>query len=523
MFRSLRLVGWSFVFVAATFWCVFNAHGATFSSMLSASGIQSIVKANVQVNGVLPTRPIFVEPGDKVKFDIFVGGGSTNAAQATGLGLCLQYAASVMGNPRIANESWDALIGTGQSLWLQGCNRGGFVFNADAQVIHAWVRYIGVGWPVGLLPFKLYDAEFTVASHPVGSTQIGFASSSVPPGYQFVPDPTLVLCGKPRVSAVRIADGSPAAKFRVELSVPVPAHCGVGGQFPVRAELAGTSVRPGQRNVDFTVTGDGVEIDGDGLKINFLANGQQSQAIVSVRPVSGTVPQNGDALRMQFLAGTGNYRFDPAETREAIAAVSMATHTLQVSTNGKGSGTVTSNVPGIVCGIDCSHAFLDGSVVSLAATPATGSTFVGWLGACTGRGACYIAMTDATAVSATFGSEATKLGLDVDGNTSVDAITDALLLMRSMFGLTGSALANGAVGSGAARSTPQQLLDRLGEIYPLLDIDGNGKVEALTDGLMLFRYFNGLRGAALIVGAVGSGAIRTTSAQIEAYIQNGMH
>jgi CSLREA domain-containing protein len=52
-------------------------------------------------------------------------------------------------------------------------------------------------------------------------------------------------------------------------------------------------------------------------------------------------------------------------------------------------------------------------------------------------------------------SPATTFGctLDVDGNGSLDALTDGLLAIRSMFGLTGTAATNGAVGSGASRNT----------------------------------------------------------------------
>jgi len=50
------------------------------------------------------------------------------------------------------------------------------------------------------------------------------------------------------------------------------------------------------------------------------------------------------------------------------------------------------------------------------------------------------------------------------------------------------------------------------------DVDGNGAVDALTDGLMLIRYMFGLRGASLIASAVGPCATRSTSAAIETHI-----
>lgn len=55
-----------------------------------------------------------------------------------------------------------------------------------------------------------------------------------------------------------------------------------------------------------------------------------------------------------------------------------------------------------------------------------------------------------------------------------------------------------------------------------IDVDGNGVYAATTDGLLLMRYLLGLRGNALIAGAVGAGATRTTSSQIETYIASLM-
>ena len=43
--------------------------------------------------------------------------------------------------------------------------------------------------------------------------------------------------------------------------------------------------------------------------------------------------------------------------------------------------------------------------------------------------------------------------LDIDGNNTVNALTDGLLLLRAMFGLTGTAATAGAIGSGAPTRT----------------------------------------------------------------------
>ncbi len=75
-------------------------------------------------------------------------------------------------------------------------------------------------------------------------------------------------------------------------------------------------------------------------------------------------------------------------------------HTLTVSRTGTGSGTVAGGA--INCGTTCSASIASGTTVTLTATPASGSTFAGWSGACSGTGSCIVSMTAAQAVTATF-------------------------------------------------------------------------------------------------------------------------
>jgi hypothetical protein len=74
--------------------------------------------------------------------------------------------------------------------------------------------------------------------------------------------------------------------------------------------------------------------------------------------------------------------------------------TLTINKTGTGTGTVTA--PGINCGSDCTEQYNQGTVVTLTATPATGSTFAGWSGACTGTGTCSISINTNITVTATF-------------------------------------------------------------------------------------------------------------------------
>ena len=59
-------------------------------------------------------------------------------------------------------------------------------------------------------------------------------------------------------------------------------------------------------------------------------------------------------------------------------------------------------------------------------------------------------------------------------------------------------------------------IELLGE---LADVDGNGQIDALTDGLLALRYLFGLEGDTLINGVVAADATRNTAEEIEAHLE----
>lgn len=73
-----------------------------------------------------------------------------------------------------------------------------------------------------------------------------------------------------------------------------------------------------------------------------------------------------------------------------------------VNTTGTGSGTVTSSPAGINCPGTCTATFSAGAAVVLTAAPASGTTFAGWSGACTGLTTCNLTVKTGTSVTATF-------------------------------------------------------------------------------------------------------------------------
>jgi PKD repeat protein len=104
---------------------------------------------------------------------------------------------------------------------------------------------------------------------------------------------------------------------------------------------------------------------------------------------------------------------------------------LTVSTDGTGSGEVSSSPAGISCGYSCEASFTAGTAITLTATPDAYSIFTGWLGDCSGTGSCQVTIDQARSVTATFALNAPPhasftvacagLSCSFDGSGSADS------------------------------------------------------------------------------------------------------
>lgn len=110
---------------------------------------------------------------------------------------------------------------------------------------------------------------------------------------------------------------------------------------------------------------------------------------------------------------------------------------------------------------------------------------------------------------------------DLDIDTSVTstryhALTDGVLVMRYLLGLTGTALTLGTKGPTAIR-TDAEIETQLASLRNTgkLDVDGDNQTRPETDGLLILRYLLGYRGNNLIQGVNGG---TLNAAQIEAKI-----
>jgi uncharacterized delta-60 repeat protein len=95
---------------------------------------------------------------------------------------------------------------------------------------------------------------------------------------------------------------------------------------------------------------------------------------------------------------SGSVTLDVAKT--CTANFTTFPVTLNVVKFGAGSGTVTSDPPGIDCGATCAATFPRGTVVTLSAVPAPGSYFVGWN--CTTNGSSTVTLDASKTCTGTF-------------------------------------------------------------------------------------------------------------------------
>jgi hypothetical protein len=88
------------------------------------------------------------------------------------------------------------------------------------------------------------------------------------------------------------------------------------------------------------------------------------------------------------------------QARNVSATFAVASYLLTVSRSGRGTGTVTTS--GISCGSHCQTYVATNRVVTMSVRAGAHSVFAGWVGACSGKGICRIAMTRARSVRAVF-------------------------------------------------------------------------------------------------------------------------
>ncbi len=102
-------------------------------------------------------------------------------------------------------------------------------------------------------------------------------------------------------------------------------------------------------------------------------------------------------------------------------------------------------------------------------------------------------------------SAAQILNIDNSASMVYDPATDGTLLVRYLFGMRGAALINNARGTGTSLRDAAQIEAYLAANIARFDVDGDGKTLPMTDGLMILRRM--LSPAAITTDAAAMAAI----------------
>jgi DNA-binding beta-propeller fold protein YncE len=202
--------------------------------------------------------------------------------------------------------------------------------------------------------------------------------------------------------------GPDLSAFSLAIAPTLPGAPSIGtgapGNGSATIAFSAPALNGGSRITGYTVTCNGT----------FTASGPSSPIVV-------TGLTNGVAYDCSVTAtnavGTGPASGSVSVTPAVPSAV------LTVTKAGAGSGSVTSTPAGIDCGATCSQAFVLGTPLALVATPAAGSVFAGWTGACTGAAGCALVMDAAKDVTATFNISTFTVTPSAGANGSISPAT----------------------------------------------------------------------------------------------------
>ncbi|MBN2002834.1 MAG: hypothetical protein JXA21_05715 [Anaerolineae bacterium] len=135
----------------------------------------------------------------------------------------------------------------------------------------------------------------------------------------------------------------------------------------------------------------------------FEANGSTLRAYLNGTAVLTVTDATFAAGSPAVGASKANVEFDD------VLITDLRFFTLTVGTIGSGAGVVTDTSGALDCGITCTAAFESASVVTLTATPGSGDTFAGWMGACSGAGDCVVTMDAHKNVMAVFSADSNPM------------------------------------------------------------------------------------------------------------------
>lgn len=129
---------------------------------------------------------------------------------------------------------------------------------------------------------------------------------------------------------------------------------------------------------------------------------------------------------------------------------------------------------------------------------------------------CFIALSDNGQFSSRFFGGAGQSAFQLTGSNNRHLSGGAIgMIDDGVGGLVVGGI--GYPGVGYFTSSLQAVTMRLFAAQSRFDVDDDNLIDAATDGILVLRYLLGIRGTALVAGAVGIGAARITGDQVTAY------
>jgi hypothetical protein len=228
----------------------------------------------------------------------------------------------------------------------------------------------------------------TVSSYPSGIS-CGIACS-----YQFIPDTSVTLTATPDSSSTFGGWSGDTNSISTTTTITMNSNKNVTATFNILLyTLTVTKAGSGTG----TVTSNPSGINCDTICSYQFTSG--TNVTLTATPGSSSVFGGWSGA----VIGTNTTTTITMDSDKSVTAIFNSNYTLIITKAGTGTGTVTSNPTGINCGSTCIYQFVDGTNVTLIATPDSSSTFGGWSGdtICTNT-TVTITMDSNKSVTATF-------------------------------------------------------------------------------------------------------------------------
>ena len=499
-----------------------------------ASLIVFPVYATQTITPPLQNDVLYVAPSQTFSMPINYSATSPEGNNEAGLGLRVHFDSSKLS----FNEITQALQSGIQPIGAVQADTNNYDGDAstDKFFILAWVDIAG-NWPSNgyIFPLSLFTSNFTANAKFTGVTHIAFTASGTSGGADFSATPQ-IICRKPEVSLSANTTNTVFEGGQVSLNVtldqPLPEACGV---FSVTVNASGTATA-------------GSDYQNFSTNIIFLPN--ESTVPLTINTLDDSLVEADESLVISLAEGN-NYTLSTSQptqmgfniiSDDMALALSISPFSVVESAEGANS-TVTLTRSGYLnSALDVvyqiSGTATQGQDFSVSnatnifhfdAGQSTASLDLSILNDNINEGDETVILTlqasenyplpQNSTVTLTI-KETPEICVDIDGNGSVDALTDGIILARYLLGYRDAALIENSLAIDATRTSSaviQSYIENQAQIG-CYDIDGNGGLDPLTDGVLLIRYLSNYQGDNLIQDAIGQGATRSTATAINAYI-----